>query len=210
MGATLTLRQGQGTGGRAWAPTVPFRSRLATFRGELQTVLDKHASADCFQPRLPVTVRISLDELAGLLPPAEGRLLVHLRARRPLERLVGSPGYRSRARLNAALQRLLSRIQAYCGAHVRHAVMQRYDRPGHHHRRRVGRPRTLLPRDQLPALVLWVPAIPRPTAAGLSMLLPPRPQPGRSNFPLSQRAAVGTLELSWPELLACAVPWLSP
>jgi len=209
MGATLTLRPGQGPRDRAWATFVPFRARLATFQRELQAVLDTQSSAG-FQPRSAVTLRLCLDDLATLLPPAEERLLAHLRARQPLGCLIGSPGFRTRARMNTTLRRLLSRIQAYCRARVRHAVMQAYDRPAHDHRRRVGRPRTLVPRERLPPLVVWVPTIRGPTAAGLSMLLPYRPQATRSDFPPRRRTSIGTGALSWPELLARAAPWLSP
>ena len=210
-----------------WARTTTFRSRLAALRGRLQAILDQRSVPGAFQPRLPVTLRLSVDDLARLLPPAEGRLLAHLRARKPLGGLVGVPGFRSRARLNATLQTLLSRIQVYCGSVVRHRLMQPYDRPGHWHHRRVGRPRTLIRREQLPALTLWAPVgvvvlgsgalvvgrnllMQRPAAAGLSMLLPHRDEQRRSDLPRSQRAPDGTVAVSWPELLARAAPWLSP
>ena len=94
-----------------------------------------------------VRLRLSLNELASVLPPTEQRLLVHLRARKPLCRLDGPR--------NARLQRLLSRVQTYCGSAARHRLMQPYDRPGHQHRLR--RHRTLLPRERFRPLRLWVP-----------------------------------------------------
>jgi hypothetical protein len=224
MGAPLTLRKGEGMRHREWPPSVPFRSRLAAFRRELQAALDERSPAGAFQPRFPVTVRLSLDELATLLPPAEERLLAHLRTRTPLGSLVRAPSYRSRFRLNATLQQLLSRVQVYCGARARHALMQGYDRPGHCHRRRVGRPRALIPRERLPPLLLWATApvvvlgdrvlvvrrgllTRRPAAAGLALLLPPR-QPGLPDFPRRRRTPVGTGAPSWSELLSRAAPWL--
>src|SRR5262249_20346273 len=139
---------------------------------------------------------------------AEKRVLDHLRARKPLGSLIGTPGHRSRSHLDATLQTVLSRIQVYCGSVVRHRLMLRYDRPGHHHRRRIGRPRSLICRERLPAIVLWVPAIQRPTPAGLLMLLPDRHQQRRPHLPPRQRAPLGTVAVSWPDLLARAAPWL--
>jgi len=208
------------------APTTTFRSRLAAFRARLQAVLDERPADAMFEPRLPVRVRLTVDDLAALLPPAERRLLGHLRARKPLRGLVGLPGYRSQARLSTTLQRLLSRVQVYCGAQARHSLMAPYDRPGHHHRRRVGRPRSLIPRDRLPPLILWVPDrdlvfgnrvltlrrghVRQPLAAGLSFLLPHRLQPVRRDSPPRKRGSVRAVAISWPDLLVRAAPWLSP
>src|SRR5215831_16227971 len=47
----------------------------------LQALVDRLPNGP-FTPRVPVTVRLTLDDLAEILPPAEQRLLAHLRARR--------------------------------------------------------------------------------------------------------------------------------
>jgi hypothetical protein len=74
-----------------------------------------------------------------------------------LRGLVGTPGFHNVSRLNYRLQRLLSRIHRYCGSSVRDRLMQPYDRTGHDHRRRPGRPRRLLPYGHFPQLRVWVP-----------------------------------------------------
>jgi hypothetical protein len=140
-----------------WHPCTPFDKRLVTLRRVLQAALDQLPVRHSYEPRIAVTVRLELEELALLLPPTEQRLLAHLRARKPLRSLIGTRGFRTAARLNERLQRLLSRIQAYCGSPVRHRLMQPYDRPGHAHRRRPGPPRRMIPDERLPELRLWVP-----------------------------------------------------
>jgi hypothetical protein len=96
-----------------------------------------------------------LADLALILPPTEERLLDHLRARRPLRLLDGTPGFPSPARRNERLQRFLSRVRMYCGSAARHRLMQPYDRLGHEHRLRWRR--RLLPRGRFRPLRLWVP-----------------------------------------------------
>ena len=207
------------------APTVSFRARLAAFRARLQAILDDIPADEVFQPRLPVTIRLSLDDLTALLPPAEGRLLVHLRAREPLRALVGRPGFRNRARLDETLQRLLSRVQVYSGERVRHGLMQFHDRPGHDHHRRVGRPRSLIPPDRLPPLLLWAPL--RVVVLGSHVLVlrrdllrgdaqarkgqrrAQRPPRTGTDLPRSERTATGTAVVSWPLLFSQAVAWLT-
>jgi hypothetical protein len=133
-------------------------SRLLALQRALQTEIDRQP--DLFaRPRIAVTIRLTLDDLAWLLPPAEQRLLAHLRARKPLRALDGTRGCHTVSRRNERLQRLLSRVQAYCGAPTRHRLMQPYDRPGHQHRHRAGVRRRLIPLTRLPVLVLWVPPV---------------------------------------------------
>ncbi len=152
---------------RRWAPTVPFPTRLGELRRLLQTRFDRLPRSRDFLPRMPIPLPLSLDDLALILPPSEHRLLDHLCARRPLRDLLGLPGFHSVSRLNSRLQRLASRVQAYCGSAVRHRLLQPYDRPGHAHRRRPGRPRRMLPTDRFPEMRVWVP---RPFAAANGLL----------------------------------------
>jgi hypothetical protein len=139
-----------------WPARATFTARLAALEYALQVELDR-VEGPTSTPRLPVTVRLTLDELAAILPPAEHRLLVHLRARKPLRALDGTPGFRTRSRRNARLQLLISRVQAYCGSAARHRLMQPYDRPGHLHRLRPGPRRRLMARQRVEPLRLWVP-----------------------------------------------------
>jgi hypothetical protein len=141
---------------RPWPARATFAARLAALEYALQVEFDS-AEGVPWTRRVPVTVRLTLDELAAMLPPAEHRLLVHLQARKPLRALDGTPGFRTRSRRNARLQLLLSRVQAYCGSAVRHRLMQPYDRPGHLHRLRPGPQRRLMARQRLEPLRLWVP-----------------------------------------------------
>jgi len=141
---------------RPWPARATFTARLAALEYALQVELDR-AEDSPSSPRLPVTVQLTLDELASILPPAEQRLLIHLRTRKPLRALDGTPGFRSRTRRNARLQLLLSRVQVYCGSAVRHRLMQPYDRPGHRHRLRPGPRRRLMAHQRLKPLRLWVP-----------------------------------------------------
>lgn len=140
-----------------WRPTTPFAARLAAFRRLAQNSLDRAPSRDPFEVRVPITLKLTIDDLATLLPPAEHRLLEHIRARKPLDELIGTTGFHSVSRLNRRLQTLLSRISVYCGSVARHRLMGVYDRPGHGHRRRRGRPRKLRRRDQFPEFRLWIP-----------------------------------------------------
>jgi hypothetical protein len=141
---------------RAWAPSVPFKARLVALERALQAFVDRLPSAP-FTRRVPVSVRLTLDDLAVILPPTEQRLLTHLRARRPLRDLDGTPGFHTRSRRNERLQRLLSRIQTYCGSAVRYRLMQPYDRPGHPHRLCPGPRRRLASSACFEPLRLWVP-----------------------------------------------------
>jgi hypothetical protein len=141
---------------RRWPSRATFKARLAALENALQVEFDRVPD----QPsatRVPVTIRLTLEELAAILPPTEHRLLVHLQARNPLRALDGTPGFRTRSRRNKRLQLLLSRVQAYCGSAVRHRLMQPYDRPGHQHRLRPGPRRRLMARQRLEPLRLWVP-----------------------------------------------------
>ena len=142
--------------GRSWAPTVPFSTRLGEMRWLLQTRFDRLPRSRELIPRVPIVLPLPLDDLALVLPPSERRLLDHLCARRPVRELLGSPGFHSISRLNHRLQRLASRVQVYCGSAVRHRLMQPYDRPGHDHRRRPGRPRRMLSTDGFPQMRGWV------------------------------------------------------
>jgi hypothetical protein len=142
---------------RAWAPTIPFTTRLGTLRRLLQERVNRLHPGPALVPRLPIVFGLGLDDLALILPPSEHQLLAHLRARKPLRALVGTPGFHNVSRLNERLQRLLSRVQGYCGSAVQHRLMATFDRPGHHHRRRPGRPRRLRPRDDFPVLRVWAP-----------------------------------------------------
>jgi hypothetical protein len=108
-----------------------------------------------FTPRVEMPIRLSLDDLALILPRTEQRLLAHLRATKPLRALDGTPGFHTTSRRNERLQRLLARVQIYCGSAARHRLMQPYDRPGHEHRLRVRR--RLLPPSRFRPLRLWVP-----------------------------------------------------
>jgi len=101
---------------RHWAPTATFETRLGELRRLLQQRFDRLPRDLEFLPRVPIVLPLSLNDLALVLPPSEQRLLEHLRARRPLRARVGSAGFHSISRLNDRLQRLLSRIQAYCGS----------------------------------------------------------------------------------------------
>jgi len=141
---------------RPWPARATFTARLAALEYALQVELDRVEDPSSAL-RLPVTVRLTLDELAAILPPAEHRLLAHLRARKPLRALDGTPGFRTTSRRNARLQLLLSRVQCYCGSAVRHRLMQPYDRPGHRHHLRRGPRRRLMARQRLEPLRLWVP-----------------------------------------------------
>jgi hypothetical protein len=142
---------------RRWPPTTPFGTRLAALRDLMQEHFDGIPQRSSLAPRVALTIRMRLDDLAAVLPPGEGRVLAHLLARRPLADLLGRPGFPSTRRLNERLQRLLSRVQKYCGSAVRHRLMQPYDRPGHDHRRRPGRPRRLQPVEGFPELRVWIP-----------------------------------------------------
>ena len=142
---------------RHWPATATFETRLGELRRLVQERSDRLPRKLDFLPRVPIVLPLLLDDLALALPPSEQGLLEHLRARRPLRALLGTHGFHSVSRLNHRLQRLLSRIHAYCGSAVRHRLMQPYDRPGHDHRRRPGRPRRLRPADEFPALLVWVP-----------------------------------------------------
>jgi len=153
--------------GRSWAPTVPFLTRLGELRYLLQARFDQLPRSRGCVPRVPIAVPLPLDDLALVLPPSERRLLDHLCARKPLRDLLGLPGFHSVSRLNFRLQRLAARVQAYCGSAVRHLLMQPYDRPGHAHRRRPGRPRRMLPTDRFPQMRVWVR---RPFAAANGLL----------------------------------------
>lgn len=145
-------------GARRWTPTTPFSARLFVLRRLLQENCDRLPADEEFVARVPIIIRrLTLGDLALLLPPSELRLLGHVRARRPLRYLVGTCGFRSVSRVNHRLQRLLARVHAYCGSAVRHSLMQPYDRPGHDHRRRPGRPRRLRPSDRFLELRVWVP-----------------------------------------------------
>src|SRR5437016_33011 len=104
---------------RHWAPTATFETRLGELRRLVQERSDRLPRKLDFLPRVPIVLPLLLDDLALVLPPSEQGLLEHLRARRPLRALLGTPGFHSVSRLNHRLQRLLSRIQAYCGSAVR-------------------------------------------------------------------------------------------
>src|SRR5205823_5296183 len=134
-----------------------FSTRFSALRRLVQETLNRLPSEATFLARVPVRLRLTLDDLALVLPPSERRLLDHLRARKPLRALVGTPGFHTVRRLNERLQRLLWRVRAYCGAHLGHQLMQPYDRPGHLHRRRPGRPRRLPPCDNQRGLLVWMP-----------------------------------------------------
>jgi hypothetical protein len=140
-----------------WATTTPFSTRLGDLRRLLQERFDRLPAGPAFTARVPIVLAPTLDELVLILPPTERRLLDHVRARRPLRDLLGTRGFHNVSRLNTRLQRVLGRVQAYCGSVVRHRLVQPYDRPGHDHHRRPGRPRRLRPRDHFPALRVWVP-----------------------------------------------------
>jgi hypothetical protein len=142
---------------RQWPPTLPFSTRLCELRRLLQGRFDRLPADAGFGARVPIIVPLTLEDLALLLPPSEHRLLEYLRSRQRLRAFVGTPGFHSTSRLNHRLQRLLSRVHAYCGSAVRHRLMQPYDRPGHDHRRRSGRPRRMRPTDHFPALRVWAP-----------------------------------------------------
>jgi hypothetical protein len=137
-----------------WSPSLSFADRLVKFRRLLQKHLDPIPDAHAFEPRVAISPRLTLDDLALLLPPTEQRLLAHLRARKPFSEIDGTTGFRTARWRTIVLQRLVSRVQAYCGAGVRYRLMQPYDRPGHAHRRRVGAPRKVLP---MPTLRVYVP-----------------------------------------------------
>jgi len=141
---------------RPWPARATFTARLAALEYALQVEFDRFEDPS-FTPRVPVTVRLTLDELAAILAPAEHRLLAHLRARKPLRALDGTPGFRTTSRRNARLQLFLSRVHAYCGSAVRHRLMQPYDRPGRLHRLRPGPRRRLMARQRLEPLRFWVP-----------------------------------------------------
>jgi len=143
--------------GHRWAQNVPFGQRLAVLRNRLQRLFDRLPDAGSM-PRVAVTVPLELDDLAIILPPTEQRLLAHIRARRPLRDLLGTQGFRTVARRDKRVQRLVGRVNAYCGWRVRYQLLQAYERPGHEHHRRPGRPRRLIPPEHFPALRLWVPA----------------------------------------------------
>ena len=142
---------------RQWPPSTPFRTRLRALQEVLQGVFDRAPKPEASVARVAVTMRLSLGDLAVLLPPAEQRLLAHLRARRPLKALLGTPGFHSRRRLDDHLRLVVSRVDAYCGAEVRRRLLQPYDRPGHDHHRRPGRPRRIVAAERFPILRIWAP-----------------------------------------------------
>ena len=111
-----------------------------------------------YAPRIKATARLAVSELAIILPPVEKYLLEHVQAHKPLADLIGQPGFPNVRRRNRLLQRLFSRVQKYCGSRTRHRLAQPYDRRGHLHTRRPGRPRRLLPASRLPSLEIWVPS----------------------------------------------------
>jgi hypothetical protein len=152
MGAELAARRRA----RRWSPQATFAARLSGLERDLQAVLNRVPNLTN-APRVPATVCLDLDDLATLLPPAENALLDHLRARRPLSALDGMAGFRTVSRRNERLQRLLSRVTAYCGSCTRYDLMQPYDRPGHKHRPRRGPRRRMLPLDRFPPICVWVP-----------------------------------------------------
>jgi hypothetical protein len=142
--------------GQLMPTTTTFAARLSAFERRLQNVLDRVPNPKR-APRVAATLRLALDDLATLLPPAEKRLLDHLRARRPLSALDGRAGFKTVSRRNERLQRLLSRVTAYCGSCTRYDLMQPYDRPGHRHRSRRGPRRRMLSQDCFPSICVWVP-----------------------------------------------------
>jgi hypothetical protein len=152
MGAEFDARRGA----RRWAPQATFAARLSGLERDLQAVLNRVPNPTN-APRVAATLRLDLNDLATLLPPAEKALLDHLRARRPLNALDGNAGFRTVSRRNERLQRLLSRVTAYCGSCTRYDLMQPYDRPGHRHRPRRGPRRRMLPLDGFPPICVWVP-----------------------------------------------------
>jgi hypothetical protein len=135
---------------------MTFAARLAVLRRVYQEYLDER-TFDPFPelPKVRVTTRLPLHFLAHILPPTEQRLLEHLQARRPLDELIGQPGFPDRRRLNRLLQRLLSRVQTYVGSTARHRLMKPYDYRRNRHR--LGRRRRMIPRQELPELWLYAP-----------------------------------------------------
>src|SRR5262245_47868886 len=152
MGAELAARLHE----RRWAPQATFAARLSDLERDLQAVLNRVPNLTG-APRVAATLRLSLDDLAAILPPAEKALLDHLRTRRPLKGLDGTPGFKTVSRRNERLQGLLSRVTVYCGSYARYDLMQPYDRPGHRHRPRRGPRRRMLPLDRFPPICAWVP-----------------------------------------------------
>jgi hypothetical protein len=55
---------------RAWAPSTPFKARLVALERALQALVDRLPSSP-FTPTVPVTVRLTLDDLSVILPPAQ-------------------------------------------------------------------------------------------------------------------------------------------
>ena len=181
---------------RRWAPNATFAARLVSFERDLQAVLDRVPDPRS-APRVPATLRLALDDLAVLLPPAEKALLDHLRERRPLKALDGTPGFKTVSRRNERIQRLLSRVTGYCGSGARYDLMQPYDRPGHRHRPRRGPRRRMQPAGRFRPLRVWVPrlflAANRDWLKALSRFRRetrpvPLPQPA-ARLPRSERAA---------------------
>src|SRR5438093_872070 len=94
--------------GHEWSPTTAFPARLEHLRRLLQDEVNGLPARPSFSPRVPIVFDLALDDLALVLPPSECRLLAHLRTRRPLRALIGTPGFHGVSRLNQRLQRLLS------------------------------------------------------------------------------------------------------
>jgi hypothetical protein len=143
-------------------PTTTFSARLSMASDRIQAQVDRLPTL--FVPRVQVTTLLTLEELALLLPPAEQRLLVHAQSGAPLDALLGTPGFRSRKRRDDRLRLLLSRIAVYCGRVAHRRFVRRYLG-----KRRRGRPRTLVPRERLPQVLLLRPALlrcPEPRLAG--------------------------------------------
>ena len=134
-----------------------FVARLSAARHLLQERIDRlEGDRNRYRrftiPRLMATTLLTLDDLARLLPPAERRLLDHLQSGQPHDAILGQPGFRTAKRRDDRLRLLLSRIRTYCGAAEYRRFVRRYLR-----RRRPGRSRTLIPAEQFPPFLLFVP-----------------------------------------------------
>jgi hypothetical protein len=134
-----------------------FVARLSAARQLLQDRInrlegDRNRYGRFTIPRLMATTLLTLGDLARLLPPAEKRLLEHLQSGEPYDAIIGKPGFRSVKRRDERLRLLLSRIRAYCGT----AEYRRFVRR-HLSKRRPGRPRTLIPAEQFPLFLIFVP-----------------------------------------------------
>ena len=82
-----------------WHRHATFITRLAALRRVTQREIDRLPNHYPHIPRVRATTKISLDELALVLPPREKRILDHLRAKKPPATCIGQAKSDSKGQL---------------------------------------------------------------------------------------------------------------